>query len=182
MVDIGYFFNTLKNSDISLLGYTFKHERIKDEIISKIPHSVISGIDSSFSFKSWIRNEKINHLLEGTKLPKWVLLDVNDIKAINNSDLSRSRQIKHVIETIRQDMYKDDMPPAYKLLILSPIFTTPVKIYNFLGGNSAGYLSDFIVTISEDNLEVIKNRYDIQRKISLDNLKNYQYICDYENC
>jgi hypothetical protein len=55
MKDISYIFDLLKKSDVSLLGYRFKQERIKDEIISKLPHLVVPKIDSSFSFKSFLR-------------------------------------------------------------------------------------------------------------------------------
>ena len=73
MEDISYFFNILEKSDISLLGYTFKNERIKDEIISKIPHVEIKEIDSSFSFRSYLRNEKLNHLFELWKLSSYII-------------------------------------------------------------------------------------------------------------
>ena len=65
MEDISYFFNTLEISDISLLGFHFKNERIKDEIISKIPYVEIEEIDSSFSFKTYLRDEKLKyHIVE----------------------------------------------------------------------------------------------------------------------
>ena len=62
MEDISYFYKLLDKSDISLLGYRFKYERIKDEIISKISYYEIKKIDSSFSFRSYLRNEKLNQL------------------------------------------------------------------------------------------------------------------------
>ena len=65
MEDISYFYKSIDNSDISLLGYNFKNERIKDEIISKISHYEIKKIDSSFSFKQLIRNQKLDELLNG---------------------------------------------------------------------------------------------------------------------
>ena len=52
-MEIDYLFDLLKQSDISLLGYTFKQERLKDEIISKLPHVVNHEIYSSFYFKSF---------------------------------------------------------------------------------------------------------------------------------
>jgi len=47
-------------STLTLIGYTFKDERIKDELISNFNYVEIKEIDSSFSFKSFLRNEKLN--------------------------------------------------------------------------------------------------------------------------
>jgi hypothetical protein len=63
MLDISYFYKSIDNSDISLLGYNFKNERIKDEIISKISYHEIKEIDSSFSFRQLTRNQKLDNIL-----------------------------------------------------------------------------------------------------------------------
>jgi hypothetical protein len=189
--DISYFFNILEKSDISLLGYSFKYERIKDELISKIPHVEIKEIGPSFSFKSYLRNEKLNHLFENSDLPnsnvKWFVLDINEIRA-SSSDLgTRQKQIKDVIIKIREDMYSGTYPdkPFYKLLILSTMYnsSSDFDINNFTGGSTPLYMSDFVSIIKDGYLEVFKNRFDDnEKKISLDKLKNYTYICNYENC
>jgi hypothetical protein len=82
MKDIDYLFDLLKKSDFSLLGYRFKQERIKDEIISKLPHRVVPEIDSSFSFKSFLRNLKLQSILETgdtVNNPEYIVLDLNNI-------------------------------------------------------------------------------------------------------
>jgi hypothetical protein len=105
MENIDYFFNILEKSDISLLGYSFKNERVKDEIISKIPHVEIQEIDSSFSFKSFLRNEKLNHLFEEGNLPnsnaKWFVLDINNITSkllIDKAKLIEKNNVVLVVE------------------------------------------------------------------------------------
>ncbi len=189
--DISYFFNILEKSDISLLGYSFKEERIKDELISKIPYVEIKEIGPSFSFKSHLRNEKINHLLENNDLPnsnvKWFVLDINEVIASSNDLGTRQKQIKDVINKIREDMYSGTYPdkPFYKLLILSPMYraSSEFDINNFKGGSTPIYVSDFVSIIKDGSLEVIKNRFGPnEKKISLDKLKDYTYICNYENC
>ena len=85
-MEIDYLFDLLKQSDISLLGYTFKQERLKDEIISKLPHVVIPEIDSSFSFKSFLRDLKIDSILEtgySVRNPEYIVLDLNDIRYLS---------------------------------------------------------------------------------------------------
>ena len=160
MEDISYFFNILEKSDISLLGYTFKDERIKDEIISKIPHVEIKEIDSSFSFRSYLRNEKLNHLFEESNLPnsnaKWFVLDINNITS--KLLIDKVKLIREVIENIRKDMWLDNDPetPLYKLLITCPLNTKKISssdfdINSFIGGNTPIYISDFVCTINDNN-------------------------------
>ena len=196
MEDISYFFNILEKSDISLLGYTFKDERIKDEIISKIPHVEIQEIDSSFSFRSYLRNEKLNHLFEEGNLPninvKWFVLDINNITS--KLLIDKVKLTREVIENIRKDMWSDNDPetPLYKILITCPLNTKisssgDFDINSFSCGNTPIYVSDFVCTINDNNslcvLSVLKNRHDDYKKIiSLGNLKDYTYICNYENC
>jgi hypothetical protein len=57
-VNAEYLFELINQSKITLLGYTFKEERIKDEIISKVSHYELPEINSSFSIISYIRDSK----------------------------------------------------------------------------------------------------------------------------
>jgi len=185
MEDISYFYKLLEKSNISLLGYRFKYERIKDEIISKISYYEINKIDSSFSFKQFIRNQKLDELLNGNppKQANYLILDLGNLNFLNNP-LSRKKQIDDIIEILRKQMYSDDVQ-NFKLLILSPTFCNSAKenIDSFTCGNSPIYISDFVTVIHEDSLEIIKNRFEHNvNKISLRNLKDYTYICNYENC
>ena len=192
MEDISYFFNILEKSDISLLGYTFKNERVKDEIISKIPHVEIKEIDSSFSFKNYLRDEKLKYLFEGSdmsdiKVPKWFVLDINNITS--KLLINKVKLIKEVLNNIRRYMYSDTYgieDPFYKLLITCTLqkTTSDFGIHSFIGGNTPIYISDFVCAINDNNnLNVLKNRHDDNdKKISLGGLKDYTYICNYENC
>jgi hypothetical protein len=192
MEDISYFYKFLDNSDISLLGYRFKYERIKDEIISKISYYEIKKIDSSFSFKQLIRNQKLDELLNDnpSKEVSHLIIDLGNLHFIGNG-LSRKQHIDNAIEILRKEMYsqnpqnifKPDDFPNYRLLILSPLnsFESKETMFNFVGGNRPIYVSDFATVIHEDSLEVIKNRFEHNNnKISLENLKNYYYIRNYE--
>jgi hypothetical protein len=192
MKNINYFFETLNKSDISLLGYSFKNERIKDEIISKIPHVEIQEIDSSFSFKTYLRDEKLKYLFDGsvklnTKVPKWFVLDINNITS--KLLIDKAKLIKEVLNNIRKDMYSGTYgieEPFYKLLITCTLQKT-ISDFDintiFIGGNTPIYISDFVCAINDNSLHVIKNRHDFDNhKISLDGLKDFTYICDYENC
>jgi len=197
MKDISYIFDLLKKSDVSLLGYRFKQERIKDEIISKLPHLVVPEIDSSFSFKSFLRDFKIESILEtgeSIKRPEYLILDLNDIRFKSDDLGGRQRQIGNIIQNIRQDLYSNfsggyPQTPTYKLLILTPLYSSGKNvdddsITNFTGGNRPIYMSDVVIVMQEKSMKVIKNRFgengdDIL--VSFDKLKEYNYICNYEN-
>jgi hypothetical protein len=190
MKDIDYLFDLLKQSHISLLGYRFKQERLKDEIISKLPHMVFPEIDSSFSFKSFLRDLKIQSILETgetVETPEYLVLDLNEI-VFKSDDLgSRQNQIGNILYKIREDMYSGPELP-YKLLILTTLYSSGLKnvddasITNFSGGSQPIYMSDVAIVMQDESMKVIKNRFDHNDiDVSYDKLKDYNYICNYEN-
>lgn len=196
MEDISYIFDLLKKSDVSLLGYRFKQERIKDEIISKLPHLVVPEIDSSFSFKSFLRDLKLESILEtgeSVKRPEYLVLDLNDIRTSSNPGIfksddlgSRQRQIGNIIDKIRSDMYSSSELP-YKLLILTSLYSSGKNIddnsiTNFSGGSQPIYMSDVAIVMQDESIKIIKNRFDHNDiDVSYNKLKDYNYICNYEN-
>jgi hypothetical protein len=189
MKDIDYLFDLLKKSDFSLLGYRFKQERLKDEIISKLPHTVVPEIDSSFSFKSFLRDLKLKSILETgntVKNPEYLVLDLNNIRFKNDVLGSRQIQIGDILNKIREDMYSGSEIP-YKLLILTSLYSSgvnvdDVNITNFSGGSKPIYMSDVAIVMQEESMKIIKNRFDHNDiDVSYDKLKDYNYICNYEN-
>ena len=206
MKNIEYFFELIQKSDISLLGYRFKQERLKDEIISKLPHLVVPEINSSFSFKSFLRDLKLQSILEtgdSVNNPEYLVLDLNDIRFKSDDLGGRQRQISIIIDKIREDLYSNysgvyPQTPPYKLLILTTLYSSGMNsddnsITNFKGGSKKKalsrlmkpiYMSDVAIVMEEESMKVIKNRFgengdDIL--VSFDKLKDYNYICNYEN-
>jgi hypothetical protein len=196
MKGIEYFFELIQKSDISLLGYRFKQERLKDEIISKLPHLVVPEIDSSFSFKSFLRDLKIKSILETgdtVNNPEYLVLDLNEIRFKSGDLGGRQTQIGNILNKIREDMYSNfssgyPQTPPYKLLILTSLYSSGLKnvddtsITNFSGGSQPIYMSDVAIVMQEESMKVIKNRFDDNNiDISYNKLKDYNYICNYEN-
>ena len=189
MKQIEYFFELIQKSNISLLGYRFKQERLKDEIISKLPHLVVPEINSSFSFKYFLRDLKLQSILETSDTvnnPEYLVLDLNNIK-FDTKDLgSRQTQIKNVINKVREDMFHPETI-HYKLLILTSLYSSgknvdDASITNFSGGNQPIFMSDVAIVMQEESMKVIKNRFDHNDiDISYNKLKDYNYICNYEN-
>lgn len=190
MKGIEYFFELIQKSNVSLLGYRFKQERLKDEIISKLPHLVVPEIDSSFCFKSFLRDLKLKSILETGETvnnPEYLVLDLNDI-VFKSGDLGgRQNQIGNILNKIREDMYSGPEIP-YKLLILTTLYSSGLKnvddnnITNFSGGSQPIYMSDVAIVMEQESMKVIKNRFDDNNiDISYNKLKDYNYICSYEN-
>jgi hypothetical protein len=190
MKDIDYLFDLLKKSDFSLLGYRFKQERIKDEIISKLPHRVVPEIDSSFSFKSFLRNLKLQSILETgdtVNNPEYIVLDLNNIVFKNDVLGSRQNQIANILNKIREDMYSGPERPTYKLLMLTSLYSSGMNvddssITNFSGGSQPIYMSDVTIVMQDESMKIIKNRFDHNDiDVSYHKLKDYNYICNYED-
>ena len=189
MKNIEYFFELIQKSNISLLGYRFKQERLKDEIISKLPHLVVPEINSSFSFKSFLRDLKLQSILETGETvnnPEYLVLDLNNIRFKSGDLGGRQIQIGNILNKMREDMYSGPELP-YKLLILTSLYSSGKNsddnsITNFSGGSQPIYMSDVAIVMQEESMKVIKNRFDDNNiDISYNKLKDYNYICNYEN-
>jgi len=153
--------NLIKESPFTLIGYTFQDERIKDELISNFNYVEIKEIDSSFSFKSFLRNEKLNHILDDGKKFDYILLDLNNIRPTYDgvSKWDKSSFIRNVLEKLRERIWVEGKP-QYKIIITSPLNKTLDKseIGSFVGGNQPIYMSDLVVVIKGQTARVIKNR------------------------
>ena len=83
MKPINKIFEYLKESNLTMIGYKYQDERIKDELISKLPHIEIFEFDSSFSVmatlgikinvvKNRFDGDNISISLDGLKYYKYI--------------------------------------------------------------------------------------------------------------
>ena len=192
MKPINKIFEYLKESNLTMIGYKYQDERIKDELISKLPHIEIFEFDSSFSvmsaLKRTIREKKIDSVLDGEYFSNtnFLVVDLGNFSMPKSEDVfGRSR---HLSEFIGQ-MRKEVMETEYSLIIFSPVNSTMgsalgKSIPSFSGGNRSIYMADMAYVIEGRKIKIIKNRFGFDGDniiISLDNLKDYKYICSYEN-
>jgi len=190
MNPINKIFEYLKESNLTMIGYKYQDERIKDELISKLPHIEIFEFDSSFSvmsaLKRTIREKKIDSVLDDEEFSNtnFLVVDLGNFSIPKSEDaFGRSR---HISEFIGQ-MRKEVLETKYSLIILSPVNSTMGSaldndIPSFSGGNRSIYMADMAYVIEGRKIKIIKNRFDGDNiTISLDNLKDYKYICSYEN-
>jgi hypothetical protein len=176
-------FDLVKQSDVTLIGYTFRNERIKDELISNFNYVDVGQIDWSFSLRSFLRNLKLNSILENdsVKKPDYILLDIGNIPFKNNDALyGRRKFIQTFVEDFRSQIYTDcsvfPAKPQIKIILTTSLNRSVMNsdgndIKNFSGGNSTLYVSDLVFTISDDKIKVIKNRFGIDGDEILYNTK-----------
>ena len=143
MNPINKIFEYLKESNLTMIGYKYQDERIKDELISKLPHIEIFEFDSSFSvmsaLKRTIRDKKIGSVLDGEEFSNTNFLVVD----LGNFSMSKSESTfersRHISEFVGQ-MRKEVLETKYSLIILSPVNSTMESalgndIPSFSGGN-----------------------------------------------
>ena len=150
----------IEESPLTLIGYTFKDELIKDELISNFNYVEIKEIDSSFSFKSFLRNEKLNDILDSGKKFDYILLDLNNIRPTSDgvSKWDKSSFIRNVLEKLRERIWVE-VEPQYKIIVTSPVHNGPNDdIGSFIGGNQPIYMSDLVVVLKSEIARVIKNK------------------------
>ena len=163
----------VKKSDFTLIGYTFKEERLKDEFISNFSFIEIDEISSSFSFKSFLRDLKLKSILENgesVKNPEYILLDISNIRIEEKDSLGgRQKVIRKIIEKIREDVYRDyssEFPakPQYKVIFTCSLYNSGTnsndnEISNFSGGSVSIFTSDLVLSIKDNKIKVLKNRF-----------------------
>lgn len=195
MEPIDKIFEYLKESNLTMIGYNHQDERIKDELISKLPHIEIFEFDSSFSvmsaLKRTIRDKKIGSVLDGEEFSNtnFLVVDLGNFGMSKSEDAFvnyslRTEKSRHISEFVGQ-MRKEMLETEYSLIILSPVNYSPIgEIPSFSGGNRSIYMADMVYVIEGRKIKIVKNRFDggnINISVSLDNLKDYKYICSYEN-
>lgn len=149
--------NFINQSTITLIGYTFQDEKIKDELISNFNYVEIKEIGSSFTFKSFLREQKINQIIGKYKDFDYILIDLNNIRPDDNNMWERSNFIRNVLEKISERIYIEEF--NYKIMITSPVYKSISSgVGNFIGGNKPIYLADLVIVLKENIAKVIKNR------------------------
>ena len=163
--------NLIKESNFTLVGYTFKDERIKDELLSNFNYVEIKEVNSSFSFKSFLRDIKLKSILEDSsvKNPEYILLDVSNIRIQDTDSLSgRQKVIRKFVENLRNHLYTDysGFPgtPQFKIILTSSLYRSGINsegndINNFSGGSQPIYVSDLALSIIDSKIKIIKNRF-----------------------
>ncbi len=156
------FYELINKSRVTLIGYTFKDEKLKDELISTISYIDIGEVDSSFSIKSIIRDIKLDQVLgfENKKITH-ILFDSNNIntKTINGIKVDRYTKQKQIFENLRHATINENL----NVIIVSSLNKNIVgNTTNFIGGQTGLYISDVAITLDNNKIKIIKNRFGSQ--------------------
>jgi len=136
----------LSNSRLTILGYTYKNERIKDELISSISSIRLDENFSSNSFLQYLRDKKISNLLNDKKSSKFITFDLLDIK----EDKKQRTDLIHIREVL---------PNNHNLVISAPFYKGIDNKDYIKGSERVIYIADLVLYIEDDKkLKVIKSR------------------------
>ena len=157
MKSINDLYDLVNKSSFTTIGYTSQHESLKDEFISKLSNMVINEeIDSSFSFKSIIRDSKLKSLLDNKDLiiPEYFVIDYDKVSFPNIDSMARYLRLKETLETLKYVAIENNI----KVIFTSPIYRLS-EDYTIKGGSSPIYVADLVLMLNGDNCKISKNRF-----------------------
>jgi len=173
-------FGWMDLSRFTVIGYDFRSEMIKDELMSKLPSLKLEIVDSSFSLRSEIvretRERKADFLLDGKEyeIPRFAVIDMTAFRL----NMDNYAQMSRFSERIRQEATE-----------ISSTGDGSDSIS--IGPNQLMYVADLAISITGDKeyrtrssrIKVLKNRYshhDQKMNVSLEEAKDFKYISTHE--
>jgi len=182
MKSIEYLYGLVGQSNFITIGYTHQDEKLKDELISRLPNFRLKELSLSFSFnnikqeiKQKVRENRLDCLLDNTEefidIPKfdYLVVDLEDIPPSGKDDgyvsIHRSIQLKNLLENLRSDSIEND----YKVIFTSSTYKTisDDRISRELHdsteqlkcGSSGMYMADLVLMIKDGIAKITKNRF-----------------------
>ena len=182
MKSIEYLYGLVGQSNFTTIGYTHQDEKLKDELISRLPNFRLKELSSSFSFnnikqeiKQKVRENRLDCLFDNTKefidIPNfdYLVVDLEDISPSGKDDgyvsMHRSIQLKNLLVNLRSDSIEND----YKVIFTTPTYKTisDDRISRELHdsteqlkcGSSGMYMADLVLMIKDGIAKITKNRF-----------------------
>ena len=174
MKSIEYLYGLVGQSNFTTIGYTHQDEKLKDELISRLPNFRLKELSSSFSFnnikqeiKQKVRENRLDCLFDNTKefidIPKfdYLVVDLEDIPPSGKDDgyvsMHRSIQLKNLLENLRNDSIENN----YKVIFTTTTYTTMTDEPKdqLKGGSSGMYMADLVLMIKDGIAKITKNRF-----------------------
>lgn len=167
-------------SRISVISYSTSHESHAVSIINMIPNRIDIGINNPissseiknfFNTLSYKRDYKINYLL-GNNV-QYIVVNIPNI-LFDDDDQSDKVYIKKSgfyksIETMVYQMNNTESNLNYRLIYLTNTYNSLSNNNNFniIGGLSIIYSSNFVISIRENILKVIKDRNGVNKEYDI---------------
>ncbi len=158
------FHSLINNSKLTILGYTTKDEKIKDELISSLNPIFIGdeNINSS-SIVIDIREQKINSLLNDEFLSNIITFDIINIKSEDNvaPHFSITKTVREIHEKLRDT--------NMNIVVTAPLYTS-IDYENGIkqvirGGEGNTYIANLVIYIDDRTLNIIKSRETDKKQI-----------------
>ena len=180
-------FGWMDLSRFTVIGYDFRSEAIKDELISKLPSLKLEIVDSSFSLRAEIvretRERKADFLLEGKEyeIPRFAVIDMSAFRR----NMDNYAQMSRFAERLREAATEMDM----QAILIKPVNSSLPSDDISIGPNQLLYVADLAIAITDrkfsrgSSIKILKNRYshhDQKMNVSLEEAKDFKYISDYE--
>lgn len=170
MNDIDTLFNLISKSNLTLIGYTHRDERLKNDFISHLNPIFIDKVDNS-SIQSYIRDSKISTIFNEFIDSKSIVFNLNDSFIPNIGGINFIREIAENLRKIAKLGYNPIMTS-----LLHQTISSNQSIYNFKGGSVTLYVSELVIKFENGNINVIKNRNGDSFSIPYSKLEKLLYI------
>jgi hypothetical protein len=174
MKSIEYLYDLVGRSDFTTIGYTFQDEKLKDELISRLPNFRLKELSSSFSFnnirqeiKQKVRENRLDCLLDNTDefidIPNfdYLVVDLEDIPPSGKDDgdvsMHRSIQLRNLLENLRSDSIKNDYKVIFTTVTYKTMTDDPMD--QLKGGSYGMYMADLVLMIKDGIAKITKNRF-----------------------
>lgn len=167
-------YKEISQSDITVIGYSFESEYLKDKLISKLNHIKIEELDPDFCFKRFLRDQKIGSVLSQNSLPEFIVVDLDLLKRekVGKRIYPIQAEVRGFLYKLRDALYSDRLTidetfllerprvSTTKMIITTSLYTRPTDVgLNFSGGNEPIYIADLAMTINNGTIKIIKNRF-----------------------
>jgi len=183
-MDIDHLYELIKESNLTLIGYTSRYEGLKDAFISKLNPYVIDEVDESFSLQSYLRDAKLESVLSNTSLDiigkksNYIVVDLASIKSNTLPEskgiFDRPKYTKNLSENLRFESIKFGIIPIMTSFMYKTVDSSESLV--FMGGSGPMHASDLVIRFDEKGLSVIKNRMGENFEIPYNKLKFSLYI------
>jgi hypothetical protein len=158
MTSLSNIIEIIKELKITTIIYDTRGEVYKDLLLKKINYIELQPYVDNINIKQYIRDLKINSLLEDVLLSNRFLFDLSKIKYKNDDFLSRPKVIRNVCQKLQEEIYN----VQYGLILTAQGHNSINSIGDTnmtpLGGNTPIFISDLVLSIQGDSLKIIKNR------------------------
>jgi hypothetical protein len=137
-------------------------EKWLDEFLLNFNYIKIDNLNSSFSFKEFVRNLKIKTIIDNEIHPEFLLIDIDDVEHDRLSLGDQWRQITIILSKLEDGIYDSgkNFPGEHQFKILI-IYTTndSVNPTSVMSGNKALYMSDLAIVFQQHVAKVVKSRF-----------------------